>query len=364
MAAVADAAVVAGAINFINTMAINRFLLQWHITDKCSNHCLHCYIDDNIKINHTDAVQFPVVIDQFKDFLKFFNQTYNACKAVKGHINITGGDPLMHPNLDKLLELLLERQKYFSYGILANATYINVETIAKFKKYGTEFIQLSLDGNKDIHDHLRGKGDFQQTINALSVLKKHNIKTYVSFTANQLNYQSFGEVAAICRKYKVAKLWTDRYIPLGDNASDNKLHLSSENFYEFIKQANALNKGIFKLHRKNIFLERALMFQITGEKPYNCSAGKSLLAIMPDGTVYPCRRLPIACGNIFRQTLIEIYKKNDLLMQLQNPKPPKVCQLCSWYVYCKSGARCMSHAITGTIMQADPDCAIAKLYVS
>lgn len=345
-------------------MINKRFLLQWHITEQCSNHCAHCYMENKKNFNQTDIIDFPFILSIFVDFLEFYNAAHNANRFVKGHINITGGDPLMHPHFFKLLELLHEKRKYFSYGILANATYIDDSMLLQFKKYSVEFIQLSLDGSKEIHDQLRGAGDFQRTIQALSILKKHQIKTYVSFTVNQRNYQSFAEVAAICKKYKVAKLWTDRYIPIGKGTLENGLQLTSEKFYEFIKHANALRRGGFKIRKMNIFLERALMFQITGKKPYNCSAGKSLLAVMPDGTVYPCRRLPVDCGNIFQHTLIDIYQNNELLLQLQNPVQPVVCNACSWYVYCRAGARCMAYAITGDVTQADPDCAIAKLYIS
>ena len=49
---------------------------------------------------------------------------------MKGHINITGGEPLCNPYLFKILDLIKEDSDLISFSILTNGTLIN-EKIAQ-----------------------------------------------------------------------------------------------------------------------------------------------------------------------------------------------------------------------------------------
>jgi len=41
---------------------------------------------------------------------------------------------------------------------------------------------------------------------------------------------------------------------------------------------------------------------------------------MPDGTIFPCRRLPIPIGNILKDGVYKIWYGAPLLWKLRNPK--------------------------------------------
>ncbi|MBQ3952684.1 MAG: radical SAM protein, partial [Ruminococcus sp.] len=70
------------------------FTLQWHITHRCNLRCEHCYQEDYTSFADRDALR--EVLDQYDAMLR-------ACRFW-GHINITGGEPLLHPDLFWLLE--------------------------------------------------------------------------------------------------------------------------------------------------------------------------------------------------------------------------------------------------------------------
>jgi MoaA/NifB/PqqE/SkfB family radical SAM enzyme len=87
-------------------------------------------------------------------------------------INIHGGEPFTYKHIDTLLELLSERD--FDVLITTNGTLMKecLGSLARIKNLA--FI-LSVDGDEETHDRVRGKGRFRQTregINALFDLRR------------------------------------------------------------------------------------------------------------------------------------------------------------------------------------------------
>lgn len=75
------------------------FAVQWHITDVCDQRCKHCYIF---------AERHPALLSA--PWSKLLH-TYAQIRALCGklgrapYIYLTGGDPILHPDFWRLLEL-------------------------------------------------------------------------------------------------------------------------------------------------------------------------------------------------------------------------------------------------------------------
>ena len=95
---------------------MQKHVLQWHITHRCNLHCTHCYQEDN-------AGELP-----FAALESFLHQYLDFCSAChfKGHINLTGGEPLISEHLFPLLDLLEAFR--VTFGLLSNGTCITGET--------------------------------------------------------------------------------------------------------------------------------------------------------------------------------------------------------------------------------------------
>jgi radical SAM protein with 4Fe4S-binding SPASM domain len=79
---------------------------------------------------------------------------------------------------------------------------------------------------------------------------------------------------------------------------------------------------------------------------------------MPDGTVYPCRRMPINLGNLKERPLSDIYFNHGVNKQLRddNVSIPEDCDGCSFKKKCGGGLKCLSYALTGKFNVKDKDC--------
>lgn len=328
-------------------------VFQWHITSRCNRRCVHCY-QEKYESSEMDFQKLLDIIEQYKELLLKLGRP--------GHINVTGGEPFIRDDFMKLLHILSQNNEIFSFGILTNGTMIDRETARRLKELGTAFVQVSIEGNREIHDSIRGEGNLSDVLKALDYLSENDIKTLVSFTAFKDNYKSFPEVLKLCRKHKVFKLWTDRLVPFG-GAEDIKGKCLDIN--ETMEYINIINRERTRKRflRGNsgpiVETKRALQFITTRNMPYKCSAGKSIITILEDGSVLPCRRLPIVIGNVLETTLISIYENSSLIRGINSQRePPKGCERCSYYFLCGGGAKCISYAVSGDIYSRDPGCPI------
>lgn len=355
---VVAAAAAAAAVAEINMICSNhsRLLLQFHITGKCNLNCKHCYREEgNVeKLSYKDVIS---VIEQFKDLQKTYNTNHSIKK--RAHINITGGEPFFRKDIKEILRYLGDNKEYFSYGILSNGSFIDDEIITILKETQVSFVQLSIDGNKKMHDYLRAKGDFDRVFKTAKHLEKNGIKTYISFTANKENFKYLPHVAKKCRRKRITKLWSDRLVPIGNGQELDSLVIKSEDFPTYVKtlkkaQGNLLTKILYP--KTQVTMNRALQFQNSNGKIYFCSAADSLITVDEFGNIMPCRRLPIICGNVFDTTLKNVYYNNEVFLELRKDNVPKDCSACDFSAVCKGGAKCQSYAKYNNFHRADPAC--------
>ena len=107
-------------------------------------------------------------------------------------------------------------------------------------------------------------------------------------------------------------------------------------------------------------MDRSLQF-LCGGQPYACTAGWSLLTIMPNCDVYPCRRMPIKVGNVKESGLEAIYYGDGTLRRLRDPSTvAEGCEDCQHHPVCKGGSRCLAYALKGNPFPADPGCWLAR----
>ncbi len=315
-----------------------HFKLQWHITDHCNLRCKHCYQENSInsEVNLDDC---KLVLDQFDELIRAIEKSEEV--EVKAHISITGGEPMLNPNFLDILKLIQSRKTY-CYSVLSNGSFINENCLAFFKEFPPLFVQLSMEGSERTHDAIRGKGDFDRTYQVAKRLTKAGIKTMLSFTAHKGNYREFKTVANIARELKVYKVWTDRLIPYGNGKQ--LVSMSTEETKDYIKLVKKVKEDKkYNRSRTIVSADRALQFMAAGNY-YSCSAGKKLLTVMSDGSVYPCRRMPVNIGNINKESLTDIYTKNAFVAELKSDKSIKGCENCKFINLCKGGLKCLSFA--------------------
>jgi len=325
--------------------------MQWHITDRCNLRCTHCYQDSYR--DHGGLADWMPILEQFRAFLA------SSAPRIKGHITVTGGEPFAHPEFPALIEILAAHRDEFSFAVLCNGTLIDADTARHLAAWAPRFIQVSIEGRPVTHDVVRGAGNHAQVVAGIGHLVAAGVRTMIGFTAHRDNYREFAEVARLARRLKVARVWADRLIPRGQGEA--LCSLTCEETREFIEslrqarlQAESPIAGRFRPVTE-IALHRALQF-LGGGPAYRCTAGDTLITVMPDGTLYPCRRLPIDVGNLHHTPLGTLYD-GPLFRSLRDPATvADGCGECTFERLCRGGLRCLSYAVNNSFTVADPGC--------
>ena len=216
--------------------------------------------------------------------------------------------------------------------------------------YPTGTVQVSLDGTERVHDRIRGRGSFLRAAEGIDRLKARGVPVQVSFTAQHENRRSLPALALFCRAHGVDKLWFDRVVIPAEEDTGH-LSLSGEEFRQLVRTARRLERFT------PLRCVRSLQFADDAESGlYHCCAGGSLLILLADGTLMPCRRLPDVIGNIFDGELKDTLQNSETMRALRDAPIPAACAGCAHAERCRGGAKCITCAKTGSWEGRDPDC--------
>ena len=330
-----------------------KFLtLQWHITERCNLKCKHCYQDKLVRKELKIDI-LSEILEQYVYFLRVWN--------IKGHINVTGGEPFIRKDFFELLEKFSNYRNLFSFSILTNGLFINKEVSKRLKSVGVKAVQLSIEGMEKTNDLIRGKGTFKKIIKAAQILIKSKIPVSFAFTCHKLNYKDFPEVVRLAQKIGVNYVGIDRLLPLGKGLQMKRWVLDPLELKDFYQSVVRMSETLEK-ERTNTYISvhRPLFFLIKRNKEgFICPAGRVAITIMCNGDVFPCRRMPIRVGNVLQKSLFEIWNTSSFLKKLRNPPSNEICIKCPYFKRCQGGARCQSYAYFKNPFAPDPQCWVA-----
>ncbi len=338
----------------------SRLTLQWHLTDRCNLRCRHCYQEDRVT-EELDLPHLRRILDQYVELLRNWREA-SSNRPIPGRIHVTGGEPFLRGDFWEFLSLLAEQRQVFRFAILTNGTLVDSAAAKRLRRLGPAYVQVSLDGLRETHDAIRGNGAFDRAVSGIKRLVRSGVRTLISFAAHAGNYREFPQVARLGRSLGVAKVWTDRVVPWGRGRAMQDQLLTPDQTREYCLLVDSARRHARRswFTRTEVAAHRALQFLTAGGVPYRCTAGDSLLTVMPDGELYPCRRMPISIGNVLAKPLRELYYDSEVLCNLRDPKRlGDACAGCSYAGACRGGLRCLAYALTGDPMQGDPGCWLA-----
>jgi radical SAM protein with 4Fe4S-binding SPASM domain len=329
------------------------FYFQWHITNFCNLRCAHCYQEDFSKNRDLDWPGLRKIADNIQRTLEGWKR--GAC------IHLTGGEPLLKPELFSLLGELDEKPEVEELGIITNGTLLNREWIKKLSPFSKlKGFKVSLDGpDAEINDAIRPEGTFEKVIRNLSLIEGDKRFEIVSmFTVLKRNYRNLLPVMHLCQDLGIDGLIIERFIPWGRGKAIGREVLDKREWKEMVETLlDLFSIGIDEAD--HIFTHQAFRASFHGGEPElmgaPCVTGYDGLCIMPNGEVLPCRRFPISIGNLLNESLNEIWEQSKVLQSLRTKENLKgKCRMCNMED-CR-GCRSLALALTGDPLAEDPHC--------
>lgn len=232
--------------------------LDMRITNLCQLNCKHCYLSPDQR-NTT-----PMDIDLFISVVNSFFTMPHPVKETR--IVLSGGEPLMHPLFPKFVDLLRsinQRVRISSNGIL----------IPKFIDLfePNDGIQISIDGDKEVHDSIRGAGVYNQAVTSLKLLHKKGIHHSVYMVLCEENIHCVDNVARLCEATN-SKFSIELLQPF------NHVTVTPVSFKTWLDTVH-LSRSLYP----NIYSPGSCVIQ-------GCDARILSLTVLPDGTYWDCAR--------------------------------------------------------------------------
>jgi len=326
-----------------------------HVAHTCNLNCQYCFARQG-NYNGEQALMSFEVGKQALDFL-----IANSGTRTNLEVDFFGGEPLMNWDIVKQLVTYARSQeaiynKKFRFTLTTNGMLINDDVI-EFSNKEMHNVVLSLDGRKEVHDHLRknlaGDGSYDIIVPKFKkFVEKRGGKDYYmrgTFTHNNVDFTNdishmldlgFKELSmepVVCKP-------TDPYaLTLEDlpKLFEQYELLASE----MIKRKKAGDGFTFYHYMIDLAHGPCIYKRISG-----CGSGTEYMAVTPWGEFFPCHQFvdnpKYSIGNVWDGVTNTALRDE---FKLCNVYARSECNDCWAKLYCSGGCAANAYHSTGSI---------------
>jgi radical SAM protein with 4Fe4S-binding SPASM domain len=283
---------------------------------------------------------------------------------------LTGGDPLLRPDLFTLMDEA--RRLGIGVSITPAATpALTRDVLAQLKEHGLEAVGLSLDGSTaDRHDSIRGvPGTFDRTLAAIGWAADLELPLQVNTLVSAETAPDLPAIYELLKKSRLAR-WSLFFL-ISVGRGKVLLPLTSDQAEElmgWVYQTSKLAPFIFNTTEapsyRRVAVQRMHSEGLTGEEIKRSKVGRSfgvrdghgIVFVSSTGDICPAGFLPEVAGNIRTDRIAEVYRLAPLFQLLHNPGSYQGrCGACEYHSLC-GGSRARAFQATGDALGADPLC--------
>ncbi len=247
----------------------------FHITNRCDLACSHCLFASSPETGGTLLAS---------RILALAGQAYRlGCRVFV----LTGGEPTIHPEIDKILSGLLELPQS-QVVVLTNGMNLRGMTPIAEKNRERLHLQVSVDGLQERHDAVRGRGSFNRLHGNLLRLREVGVSYTLSLcvtSGNVVEMPAIVDLAAGLGAGNVHFMW---YLVRGRGKDDG--FVRPETIFP------ALNQAVERAEALGIVIDnveslKTQVFAPSGTIHDGCGAAWESVAVGPDGRLYPSAAL-------------------------------------------------------------------------
>ena len=343
--------------------------VNYNVSTECGFHCVYCYhplvpVKDYIPLKRLDEI--------------FAELKAGGCESFM----LTGGDPMLRPDIIEIMELLHKHGIYYS---LSTKSILNKEKIKRMHDAGLDRIQLSIDSSTPhIVSRLLGVGSryVEQFANMVRDFVAIGVEVRLKMVLSSYNVEGLEEFLQWIQVLGVNRLHVVAYGRSGARHRDSTFPTEEQ-----MKEATAI---IWKFKKENpsFILEGGNSFEIGYNEPVDidpqdkaqffskraiCNAGRFSMTMLPNGEVFVCEQLPYdqkyVLGDLRVQSVFECWNGERMQAWLSPPSREifpvdSPCRSCeeSLYQEChKLYSRCLRYIreFTGTTEGPDTKCPFA-----
>lgn len=162
--------------------------IYFELTRECNLRCSHCFNSSgNPMPNEMKTEEVMSCLEGLRKDNVF-------------DMRFTGGELTMRPDWFDVLKRA--KDLGFSVSVNTNGVYKDFnKTIERFVSLDLDQITISIDGNKNHHDSIRGRGTFDKSMQSLKALKESGAKLRTNTVITRLSVEDAEEIVSLVSPY-------------------------------------------------------------------------------------------------------------------------------------------------------------------
>lgn len=281
------------------------------VTHDCNARCVHCSAFRRSREGTLTTGEWCRVIDQ-------------CAELGITDIIITGGEPLLRPDLDVLIRRIVENDCVAD--LFTNGSLLTEENLERLTRAGCDTIFVSLDSPvPEEHDRLRGvPGLYDRVMEGVQRAVERGmhvgLSTYMSREWVRRGYHH--DFLALCKELGVRELTVFDLVPTGRCLKQDELILTDAEREVF----RVLHEEQWKDFRGP---RVCMMCHVNDPHIMGCFGVKWQIHITHNGFVTPCDFTPLHFGNVKEESLWDIwhrmkvhpeYDRKAMTCRMQDPE--------------------------------------------
>jgi radical SAM protein len=351
-----------GMGRLVHDFSKNPLLVYWEMTQACGLACKHCRAEAMPNANPLE-----LSTEQSKRFLKQLAGFGNPLP----HLILTGGDPLSRKDIYELIDYANGLGLEVSITPSATPELTN-DAITKLKEHGIQSLGLSLDGScAEKHDAIRAvPGTFEHTMEAARHCGRLGIPIQVNTLVSEETADDLPAIyELLCKEFPVMRWSLFMLISVGRGKALNEVSPErGEQIMRWVFELSQHSPFLVKTTEAPSYRRIAIEKMRASGKPgsemkmasvykgFQIRDGHGIVFVSNLGEIYPSGFLPLRCGNVRVDSLVEVYRNSEVFRSLHSPDTfHGKCGACEYSHVC-GGSRARAFAYTGDALGTDPFC--------
>ncbi len=322
-------------------MASSLSSLIWLVTGRCNLSCSHCYAERFQGQDELSPIEAASLVE-------------DAARAGVQHLGLVGGEPLLRPDLLRLVQQA--RSLNMSVSMVTNGSRITAAVAGELAA-SEVVVVVSLDGARPgTHDRRRGAGSHQQALSALGHLKQEEVNFRTVTALDSGNYREVGECLTLSQTLGSEAACLIPVMPSGRAEQDGLLSAAQMILVLEAAERCTLDLGLQVQLWCTPFAP--LVTSAPEVSTYPCRGADSM-DIDPSGRVLLCDVLDTKVSHIRDKGVRGAWReqrRSTLVRSLTGPSITPVCTSCSLSKSCRGGCFARAQLLSDDLNAPDPLC--------
>jgi pyrroloquinoline quinone biosynthesis protein E len=329
------------------------YTLVAELTYRCPLRCVYCS-------NPTDFARHDDALST-EDWLRVFREA-EALGVVQ--LNLTGGEPLLRDDLERLVEGARALDLYTN--LITSGIPLARERLAGLKACGLDNVQVSIqDVERAASDRIAGTRSFDRKLEVARWVKELGLPLTLNIVLHRENLDRVSEVIALAESLQADRLELANTQYLGWALLNRRTLLPTRAQLDGARE-------VARAARRRLQGRMEILFvtpDYYADVPKACMDGwgRRFLVVAPDGLVLPCHAAHTLPGLVFdnarTRALADIWRDSPAFGAFRGEAwMPEPCRSCDRRTIDFGGCRCQAYHLTGDATATDPACSLAPAH--